>query len=378
MRTLIAMRVTLGHSTHASRLVLEIEFDQHSRFGAHHPALVARLDNHDLRRSELRDAAVRVLNMDLTVGEEPDVGVHAEIGSYDGFDVGRPAESGRVNHTLDAGRAGSGDVELDAGNLLVLGSLHRSKERVGSAHNNVLQRRAGIKDSKRQNRGRGAITWRRDSPTAAFDLNRARRCWRQVGEQLTFAWALELLARHAMAGQVKIIEHQLALEKLDGFGRIDALGARARALARIVTAESASRSRCDRVAFAAAFVARVLVVALRRGQRHWAEIARVSCQGRAGSHAASALDAVAELQISLEFFRRLIEFSVRIVDVSFIAAKDIWLYRAMFVEHRHQIWNQIADDVEIRQRADAEVGIGYVQNLRVAGECRTPIEQHAA
>src|SRR5208283_3046409 len=151
MRTLIAMTVALGHSTHASRLVLEVEFDQYSRLGTHHPALVARLDNHYLRRSELRDAAVRVLNMDLTVGEEPDVGVHAEIGSDDGFDVGRPAESRRVNHTLDAGRAGAGDVELDSGNLLVLGSLHRCKERVGSAHSNVLQRCAGIKHSKRRN-----------------------------------------------------------------------------------------------------------------------------------------------------------------------------------------------------------------------------------
>src|SRR5208283_2663880 len=146
----------------------------------------------------------------------------------------------------------------------------------------------------------GAHSFRGVAPTAAaFDLHRTRRRRRQVRERLALAWALELLARLAMAGQVKIIQHQLALEKLDRLGRIDALGTRPRTLAGIVAAESASRSRRDRVASAAAFIARVLVVALRRGQRHRAEIARVGCQRRAGAHAASALDAVAELEISL-------------------------------------------------------------------------------
>ena len=102
---------------------------------------MAGLDNHCLRSGELHSTAVGKLDVDLTVRQEPNVGMHAEIGAHNGLDVFRPVEPSRVDHTLDAGRAGMGDVELYSRDLLVLSTLHWCEERYGGTHRNVLQSR---------------------------------------------------------------------------------------------------------------------------------------------------------------------------------------------------------------------------------------------
>ena len=69
------------HALH--RFALEIELDQHDRFLADHPAVVPGIDRDDLRRLEFDDASVGVLNVNLAVRQEPDVGVQAQVGADD-------------------------------------------------------------------------------------------------------------------------------------------------------------------------------------------------------------------------------------------------------------------------------------------------------
>jgi len=134
------MHVVIGHSNPLSGVILEVEFDDYSRLIAHDPAIVARFDNEGLWSSELHPAAIRELDMYLTMSEESHVGMHTEISADDWFDVSRPAESRWVNHTLDTSNACTRDVKLDSGNLLALCALHWCLERIVNAHSSSLQR----------------------------------------------------------------------------------------------------------------------------------------------------------------------------------------------------------------------------------------------
>jgi hypothetical protein len=100
---------------------------------------VPRLDRHNLRGGELLDAAVGILNMDLAAGEEPHMRMHTEIAADNRFHLSGPAESGRVDHTLDTPGARSGDVQLDAANFAALGSLHGCEQWIGGAHIDSLR-----------------------------------------------------------------------------------------------------------------------------------------------------------------------------------------------------------------------------------------------
>jgi hypothetical protein len=75
--------VRFRHPEPADGLSLEIELDQHRGLVSHHPPVVPRLDSDDLGSHELQGAAVRILDIDLTAGQEPDVRVHAEIRADD-------------------------------------------------------------------------------------------------------------------------------------------------------------------------------------------------------------------------------------------------------------------------------------------------------
>lgn len=82
------MSVTLRHSTHARGLSLEIELDQHRGLVTHHPSIVSGLDDHSLRCRELHSAAVGEFDVNLSVREKSNVGMHAKIRANDGLDVG--------------------------------------------------------------------------------------------------------------------------------------------------------------------------------------------------------------------------------------------------------------------------------------------------
>src|ERR1019366_2110955 len=94
--------VRLRHPELADRLALEVEFDQDRSLITDNPAIMTGLDDDNLGRRELDSAAVRILDVDLVAGQEPDVRLHAEIGADDRFHVFGPAKSRRVDDAFHA------------------------------------------------------------------------------------------------------------------------------------------------------------------------------------------------------------------------------------------------------------------------------------
>src|SRR6266849_540764 len=92
---------------------------------------MAWLDRYNVRGLVFNDTAVRVFDVDLSSDEEAGVSVHAQIGANNRFHVDRPAESGGIDHALDARGAGAAHLEPDVANVAALGPLHRGEQRIG-------------------------------------------------------------------------------------------------------------------------------------------------------------------------------------------------------------------------------------------------------
>src|SRR5882672_948457 len=107
------MAMGIRHSETADRVTLEVELDEHHRLLTDDPTIVARLDRDNLRSLVFHNTAVGVFDVDFATRQEADVGVHAQVGPDDRFHVDRPAKSARIDHTLDARRAGTSDLEPD-------------------------------------------------------------------------------------------------------------------------------------------------------------------------------------------------------------------------------------------------------------------------
>ena len=65
------MTMRVGHAEAVDGVALEVELDQHDRFLADDPAVVARFDRDDLRRLVLDDAAVGVFDVNLAARGKP-------------------------------------------------------------------------------------------------------------------------------------------------------------------------------------------------------------------------------------------------------------------------------------------------------------------
>jgi len=97
--------VRLRHPEPIDGIALEIELNQNRGLVANDPPVMSRFDRHGLRGRKLGSAAIRILNMDLTAYQEPDVRVHADIGTDDCPHVRGPAESRWVDDALHAAAA---------------------------------------------------------------------------------------------------------------------------------------------------------------------------------------------------------------------------------------------------------------------------------
>src|SRR5271154_1797312 len=116
------MAMGVRHAEPPDGVTLEVEFDQHHRLAAHDPAVVARLDRHDLRSLVLHDTAVGAFDVSPSMRQESGVGVHAQLGPDDRFHVDRPAEPAWIDQALDTRCAGTADVEPDMADGTALGS----------------------------------------------------------------------------------------------------------------------------------------------------------------------------------------------------------------------------------------------------------------
>ena len=119
-----------GQSEVPHGFFLGIELNQNRRLGSHHPGIVARLDDDDLRRHELERAAVGVFAADTTADEQSDVCVHAEGGADDRPHVSGPAKAGRVHEPLDPPISRPSDIDRDTGQRAAISVLHGRDDRV--------------------------------------------------------------------------------------------------------------------------------------------------------------------------------------------------------------------------------------------------------
>src|ERR687891_2688614 len=110
--------------------LLRVELDEHGGLVAHHPRVVPRLDRDHLRRDVLERAAVAVRTLDVALGEEADVRVHAEPAVDRWPHVRRPAKAGWIDGALHPSAADADDVDLGTADLAVVGSLDGCGERV--------------------------------------------------------------------------------------------------------------------------------------------------------------------------------------------------------------------------------------------------------
>src|SRR5262249_25025584 len=87
-----------------------------------------------LRRRELDNTSIRILDMDLAASQKSNVRVHAIFEPHSGLHMSGPAESGRINRTLNARGASANDVERNSADFPVLGIFHRGEQLVNAFH----------------------------------------------------------------------------------------------------------------------------------------------------------------------------------------------------------------------------------------------------
>jgi len=127
------------HTEPVYRFAFEIELDEHGGLIANHIALMSGLDGDELRSFVLDNAPIGKANVDLTLGHETHMRVHAEIGPHDGLQVRVPIEAGLVDHALDPHVSGFRDVDLYAADITALIGFHGGKQWIRCAHGCFLQ-----------------------------------------------------------------------------------------------------------------------------------------------------------------------------------------------------------------------------------------------
>lgn len=128
----VAMR--LRDSETLRRVLFEIELDHDGGLIAHHPAIVTRLDRHDLRGGKFDDTTILVLDVDLTLRQKSHVCVLTEPTADDRLHILGPAKTRRIDHSLHAARARADNVDIYTGDGAVLGARDRRKQRFGRIH----------------------------------------------------------------------------------------------------------------------------------------------------------------------------------------------------------------------------------------------------
>jgi hypothetical protein len=118
----------LRHAEALNRFRLEIKLDQHGWLIPHHPAIMTRLDRYGRRRGELLDAPVGILDMNLPLGEEANMRVHAAVRLGDGLHVRRPTKARLINDPLDARITGSNGIDANAADLSALRAFDWTKQ----------------------------------------------------------------------------------------------------------------------------------------------------------------------------------------------------------------------------------------------------------
>jgi len=119
-----AMSVAVRHPQTTDGVAFEVKLDQHRRLIPNDPAVMPRLDRHDLRRRALQGAAIRILDVDLASSEKAHVSVHTEIGADERLHVRGPSEAGRIHHAFDTSIPSFDALEPNASHVAAFRTLH--------------------------------------------------------------------------------------------------------------------------------------------------------------------------------------------------------------------------------------------------------------
>lgn len=123
-----------GYADPFCRGTAEIEFNEHGRLVSDDPGIVSWRDGHNPRGGKFQNAAILILDVNLTSGEKSHVRVHADIGSDNRLDVRGPAKAWRIDQALDARPAHANRIHLNAAGLVMLRSFDGRRHRIGGIH----------------------------------------------------------------------------------------------------------------------------------------------------------------------------------------------------------------------------------------------------
>jgi hypothetical protein len=127
-----------SHADAVGSFIPEIEFDQHSLLVPDDPSIVTRFNGDHLRRPEFADAAVGELHVNLSMSEESNMGMHAEIGFDVRLHIPGPAEADGIHHAFHPAIAYGDDVHNHPANFAAVGIFHRSEQILRHGHTNDL------------------------------------------------------------------------------------------------------------------------------------------------------------------------------------------------------------------------------------------------
>ena len=136
------MRVLTRYAELLCCLAFEVELNHDCGLVSHHPTIMSGLDRNRLRRSQLQYAAIGVPNMDLTLCEETNMRVLAQVSAYDRLHMLRPIEPRRVNHPLHTACTSFDNIQLYSPDGAALGALNRSYQRIRKRHASITLPRA--------------------------------------------------------------------------------------------------------------------------------------------------------------------------------------------------------------------------------------------
>jgi len=133
------MAVTVGEAQAIRGFSLEIKLNENGRRIAHNPGVMPGSNRNHLRGHEFENAAIRVMNVDLTASEEAHVSVHTELSAHNELHMSGPPEARRIDSTLYAGSADAHDIETDAADFSAIRVFYGGNKSIDRTHRDLLQ-----------------------------------------------------------------------------------------------------------------------------------------------------------------------------------------------------------------------------------------------
>ena len=111
------MAMLLGNTEALDRVPFEVEFDKDAGLVAHDPGIMTGGHGENTGGDMVFHAAVAEEDADAAFYQNTHMGVHAEIRLGHGLHLGRPAETGGIDHAFHPGVAGRDNIQFNAADV---------------------------------------------------------------------------------------------------------------------------------------------------------------------------------------------------------------------------------------------------------------------